>query len=429
MKKFYKLLNFILVVVAIVFMNKAKCYAAEVQYTDNVIPTMTSNTSPSGKASASSVYQNTDKSIQYIYFAFDKSTSSVSGWCSIGNKGWLSYEFENEKCITKYTIVARNASLYINQLPKDWTFEARKDETSDWVVLDKQTNVTGWKIGVKKEFTFINSNPYKEYRINITANNGNALISIGELEMMETVSNIKSPTNLIVNDDVTNVNLSWDAVEGATSYNIKRSETAGGPYDTIASVSGSVITMNDADVYYGNTYYYTISAVNESGESANSNEASVTLQEPVKKLKLVLEVKEEKQLSVSEELSDNADMTWTSSDLAIATIDSYGKIKAIKPGNTIITCTSEDGSYTETINVLIVDLDLQLAVDLTVSNTCRLTIDDMANKTKVTWVADDPSIATVTSKGKVIAVGEGLTYITAVDSDGNELGRIYIRVR
>ncbi|WP_162178034.1 Ig-like domain-containing protein [Ruminiclostridium cellobioparum] len=57
---------------------------------------------------------------------------------------------------------------------------------------------------------------------------------------------------------------------------------------------------------------------------------------------MVLEVNQEKQLSVSDELSDNANMNLISSAPSIATIDANDKVKALKPGNTIITCTSKD---------------------------------------------------------------------------------------
>lgn len=85
--------------------------------------------------------------------------------------------------------------------------------------------------------------------------------------------------------------------------------------------------------------------------------------------------------------------------------------------------------YTETINVLVIELELQLAVDLNVGEKCRLTYDNLTNTAKVTWEIDDATIATVSSKGKVTAKGEGLTYITVNDEAGNELGRIFVRVR
>lgn len=71
------------------------------------------------------------------------------------------------------------------------------------------------------------------------------------------------------------VTLNWDVVTGATGYNVKRSQTAGGPYTTISSnVSGT--SCVDSSVTNGTTYYYVVTAITAYGESANSNEASAT---------------------------------------------------------------------------------------------------------------------------------------------------------
>ncbi|WP_313562743.1 Ig-like domain-containing protein [Ruminiclostridium cellobioparum] len=235
-----------------------------------------------------------------------------------------------------------------------------------------------------------------------------------------------TPTNLIATPGNATVDLTWDTVEGLTSYNVKRSLTPGGPYRTITTTSA--ITYTDTDVTNGTIYYYVVTADVSGIESDPSNEASATPQ-ATNQLKLVLEVNQEKQLSVSEELSDNTEMDWISSDVSIATVNANGKIKALKPGNTVITCTSKDKSYTELINVVVEDLEYQLAVDLNIGGTCRLTIDNLTNTTYVTWSSYDPTIATVSAKGKVTAVSEGLTYVVASDKDDKEIGRIYIRVR
>jgi hypothetical protein len=73
--------------------------------------------------------------------------------------------------------------------------------------------------------------------------------------------------------------LSWSASSGATSYNLKRSTTNGGPYTTIASPTTTSYT--DTGVTNGTTYYYVVSAVNTAGESANSSQVSATPQVPV----------------------------------------------------------------------------------------------------------------------------------------------------
>lgn len=82
-----------------------------------------------------------------------------------------------------------------------------------------------------------------------------------------------APSNLTVAAGNTQATLSWTAVSGATSYNIKRATTSGGPYTTVRTgVTGT--TFTDAGLTNGSTYYYVVSAINGVGESANSAEAS-----------------------------------------------------------------------------------------------------------------------------------------------------------
>lgn len=71
----------------------------------------------------------------------------------------------------------------------------------------------------------------------------------------------------------TQVRLVWNAAYGATSYNIKRSTTPGGPYTTIATGVSNVF-FNNGGLSSGTTYYYVVSAVNAFGESANSPQAT-----------------------------------------------------------------------------------------------------------------------------------------------------------
>lgn len=80
------------------------------------------------------------------------------------------------------------------------------------------------------------------------------------------------PTNLVATPGDTVVTLTWTASTGATSYNVKRSTTNGGPYTTIASPTSP--TYTDTGVTDGTTYYYVVSAVNSFGESANSAQVS-----------------------------------------------------------------------------------------------------------------------------------------------------------
>ncbi len=70
------------------------------------------------------------------------------------------------------------------------------------------------------------------------------------------------------------VNVSWSTSPGATSYKLRRSAISGSGFAVIANTSATVFT--DSYVTNGATYYYVVSALNGSGESTNSTQASAT---------------------------------------------------------------------------------------------------------------------------------------------------------
>src|SRR5580704_11692816 len=84
-----------------------------------------------------------------------------------------------------------------------------------------------------------------------------------------------TPTGLQATAGNAQVSLSWNASTGATSYNVKRSTVTGGPFNTTRA-SPTATNYVDGTVTNGTTYFYVVSAVNASGESANSAQASAT---------------------------------------------------------------------------------------------------------------------------------------------------------
>ena len=85
-----------------------------------------------------------------------------------------------------------------------------------------------------------------------------------------------APTGLAATAAVTSIGLTWNAVSGATSYNVYRSTTTGTEtlYDTSATNSYTDIAPTPAAG--GQAYFYKVSAVNATGESSLSSEVSGT---------------------------------------------------------------------------------------------------------------------------------------------------------
>ncbi len=81
------------------------------------------------------------------------------------------------------------------------------------------------------------------------------------------------PASLIATPGNAQVSLGWTASSGATSYNVLRSASNGGPYSSIA-MGVATTTYVDTGLTNGTTYYYVVQAVNSGGASGDSNQAS-----------------------------------------------------------------------------------------------------------------------------------------------------------
>lgn len=83
-----------------------------------------------------------------------------------------------------------------------------------------------------------------------------------------------APAGLVATGGNGQVSLSWSGASSATSYNVKRSTTSGGPYSAVAAPT--IASYVDTAVTNGTKYFYVVSAVNSTGESGSSAEVSAT---------------------------------------------------------------------------------------------------------------------------------------------------------
>ena len=90
----------------------------------------------------------------------------------------------------------------------------------------------------------------------------------GLVKLVVTLPAPFAPTNLVATPTNLQINLKWNAVNGAASYNLKRG-MASGTYPTI--ISGLIATnYSDAIVTNAVNYFYVVSAVGAGGEGSNS---------------------------------------------------------------------------------------------------------------------------------------------------------------
>lgn len=157
----------------------------------SVIPIMTSNNSPSGTASASSIYDAT----RPAWRGFNKNRNDA--WLSQYSSGtvqtnqWLRYNFDTPKKVIKYSLSVLSGTAteqwQVGTAPKSWRYEASNNGI-DWVILDEKTNFSKelWVAdGGYKEFSIVNEKFYLMYRLYLVSYqySGATYFQINELDM------------------------------------------------------------------------------------------------------------------------------------------------------------------------------------------------------------------------------------------------------
>ncbi|GMK39339.1 hypothetical protein PCCS19_23930 [Paenibacillus sp. CCS19] len=130
--------------------------------------------------------------------------------------------------------------------------------------------------------------------------------------------------------------------------------------------------------------------------------------------------------TVSPSKATNKDVTWSSDNTSVATVDD-GVVTPVRAGTAHITVTTVDGSFTATSTITVTTLVTGVALDQPTmhlftggsNGTLVATIAPAAASNKdVTWTSDNASVATV-ADGVVTPVSAGTAYITVKTVDGN----------
>lgn len=126
-------------------------------------------------------------------------------------------------------------------------------------------------------------------------------------------------------------------------------------------------------------------------------------------------------------VSDDSDVSWTSSNEKVATVSTSGVVRGVAAGTADVTATANGVTATcvvtvENIYVKISKTELTLDVEREDEKTATLTAtvmsgDKALTDEKITWSTSDSNIASV-ENGVVTAVSEGTATITAKRSSG-----------
>ena len=145
-------------------------------------PVMTSNTTPSGIASASSEFNSARAA--WKAFAQDITINEYNAWCTNNETtgAWLKYDFGNEsKCITRLDTYNRADALGV---VTEFKFQGSNDGTT-WTDLETCTATNLTATGLNS-YTINNNNSYSKYRILVqSVNTGTTTVSFTCVNMYE----------------------------------------------------------------------------------------------------------------------------------------------------------------------------------------------------------------------------------------------------
>lgn len=217
----------------------------------------------------------------------------------------------------------------------------------------------------------------------------------------------------------------WNIMSfGSGWYGLVSRETGEGIYYN-ARNKGNVTVSTSNSAYYDQywLFYRAVDSVSISQSTATVNAGSnVTLK-----------------ATVSPAAAKNKDVTWTSSNTNVATVNGSGVVTAKSAGTATITVKTVDGGYTASCKVTVNSVKVSVTgVTMTDKSGIVLTAksprllkgktytfkavvtpSDATNK-NVTWSSNNTSVATVTSDGVVTTKSEGEAMITVRTVDGDK---------
>lgn len=139
---------------------------------------------------------------------------------------------------------------------------------------------------------------------------------------------------------------------------------------------------------------------------------------------------------VAPENATNKAVTWTSSKESVATVVD-GKVTAVAKGEAVITVTTADGNFTDSVKVTVEDstpvilpiIIVEDVEDMVVGEKIKLSVsNDQKAELAYKYESSSEDVATVDEDGTVTAVGIGNAKIT-VSAEGAEAFELTITVR
>ena len=106
--------------------------------------------------------------------------SEESKWLVFDSTAWVELELADPVKVVRYALTSANDSA--GRDPRDWTLKGSNDGTT-WTTLDTRSGQDFPERFQTKEYALANDVAYRHYRLDITANHGDSIIQLAELQL------------------------------------------------------------------------------------------------------------------------------------------------------------------------------------------------------------------------------------------------------
>jgi hypothetical protein len=190
---------------------------------EDLIPTMTAETTSGVTITASSYETATDISPPhgYPWKAADDNVHTLWIDTGIGKSAlpsWWNVDFGsgNNKAVGSYSVRAGDLPSDLGNAPKNWRLLGSNydtgtyaTDTGKWYLEDEQSNETGWAVSEKRTFTLTDtgtSDAWRNWRLYVTAVDGDTELYIAEVEMFEDTGQYSSGEQAIFSSGTVTLN-------------------------------------------------------------------------------------------------------------------------------------------------------------------------------------------------------------------------------
>lgn len=272
----------------------------------------------------------------------------------------------------------------------------------------------------------------------VTVNQSGRIIAIGYGEATITVSTVngKSATCLVkVGLPVKSVSLDTNSLQMGLNDTGKLIATvspsnAMNKAITWSSSKPSIVSVdNDGNLSALKTGTSVITVTTKDGGYTAT--CKVTVVKPVEVTSITIDSKLDVGVNRSVKLvpiikpdtATNKNVTWTSQNESIATVDSSGYVRGVFVGTTTITATTHNGlkatcKVTVSVMVSYVDLDrsyIEMNINDEDTLICTVVPSDATNQS-IIWTSSNPSVVSVDDYGNITALAGGYSTITATSA-------------